>query len=325
MKMKYRVLPYDKLNELLSELSREYRVVAPIEKQGVTVFDEVNDPSEIKLDGYTNTLYPLKKIFLPYREVLREYDDGNLRVEYKTGKTLLFGVRPCDVHGLLVLDKLLLDEPVDPYYKARRENTLVMVLNCSEPCLSGFCESLDTDKVAEGYDLLLTESDNGYIVEAESDDGKKLLAKKYFREDKAKPKEKKPCKKKLDNNALDKLDGESFNHPVWKENADECLSCTACTMTCPTCNCFDVRDEVEFNMNEGRVYRLEDSCQLRRFTRVAGGYVFRSDRVNRLRHRVYHKLDYFKKQFGIQMCVGCGRCITNCPTDIDMVEMVNQL
>ena len=61
------------------------------------------------------------------------------------------------------------------------------------------------------------------------------------------------------------------------------------------------------------------------FTKVAGGLVFRENKVNRFRHRIYHKLKYFKDQTGKHLCVGCGRCINVCPSKLDMVKITNNL
>ncbi|MCM8801667.1 MAG: 4Fe-4S dicluster domain-containing protein, partial [Candidatus Omnitrophica bacterium] len=38
-----------------------------------------------------------------------------------------------------------------------------------------------------------------------------------------------------------------------------------------------------------------------------------------------HKFDYFKKNFGENLCVGCGRCIRYCPVKMDIAEIVNKI
>jgi Predicted oxidoreductases of the aldo/keto reductase family len=38
-----------------------------------------------------------------------------------------------------------------------------------------------------------------------------------------------------------------------------------------------------------------------------------------------HKFNYHAEKYGTQLCVGCGRCITNCPTNIDMTEIVAEI
>ncbi|MFC1800837.1 4Fe-4S dicluster domain-containing protein [Nanoarchaeota archaeon] len=107
--------------------------------------------------------------------------------------------------------------------------------------------------------------------------------------------------------------------------AKECLSCSACTSTCPTCCCFDVEDYCELGGDCSKRNRKWISCQVLGFTKVAGGYVFRKEREDRLKHRILHKFRYHTNEFGKKMCIGCGRCITNCPTEIDITEVVKNL
>ena len=44
-----------------------------------------------------------------------------------------------------------------------------------------------------------------------------------------------------------------------------------------------------------------------------------------MRFKVLHKISDFKKQFGYQMCVGCGRCDDICPEYISFSACVNRL
>ena len=88
--------------------------------------------------------------------------------------------------------------------------------------------------------------------------------------------------------------------------------------------CFNVEDDVDLAGGGTRDAEW-DSCQFRDFTKVAGGHVFREGRVDRFKHRIYHKLQYFREEFGILMCTGCGRCIRGCPAKIEWNELVNDL
>jgi sulfhydrogenase subunit beta (sulfur reductase) len=54
---------------------------------------------------------------------------------------------------------------------------------------------------------------------------------------------------------------------------------------------------------------------------VAGGHNFRATRADRVKNRYYHKQEAFVREFGKPSCVGCGRCIENCPTGINVVEV----
>ncbi len=53
-----------------------------------------------------------------------------------------------------------------------------------------------------------------------------------------------------------------------------------------------------------------------------GSHPLRPDVRQRYRQWLTHKLGSWWKQFGVSGCVGCGRCITWCPTGIDITEEV---
>ena len=116
-----------------------------------------------------------------------------------------------------------------------------------------------------------------------------------------------------------------YDSAKWKQGVDLCLSCGACTLLCPSCYCFTIDDENDMNLSSGRRTRTQASCQLKSFTRVSGGHVFRDGREARFKHRIYHQLQYFKDRHGINLCGGCGRCIRFCPTRIDFVDMINRM
>jgi ferredoxin len=107
--------------------------------------------------------------------------------------------------------------------------------------------------------------------------------------------------------------------------AKRCISCAACTIVCPTCYCYDIEDLPDFSSNSGERIRKWNFCMLKNFTRVAGDFVFRPDRVERLKQFVCHKLSYFKEKYGIFLCVGCGRCIERCIVDIDLTKIADEL
>ena len=65
--------------------------------------------------------------------------------------------------------------------------------------------------------------------------------------------------------------------------------------------------------------RTWDSCFTLGFAKVAGGN-FRPRTQDRYRQWLTHKFGTWWDQFGMSGCVGCGRCITWCPVGIDVRE-----
>jgi ferredoxin len=125
---------------------------------------------------------------------------------------------------------------------------------------------------------------------------------------------------------LPKLLEKSLGHTLWEEKANLCYSCGSCVLVCPTCYCFDVREEANWDLKSGQRVRRWDGCMLEGFALVAGGHNFRKNRADRFRHRYFRKGKYLWDQMGHIACVGCGRCVTACTTGIaNPVEVYNTL
>jgi len=117
---------------------------------------------------------------------------------------------------------------------------------------------------------------------------------------------------------------ELYEAPFWEEIAFACINCGTCTYLCPTCWCFDIQDE-NYGKNGVRI-RNWDSCMYPLFTKHTTGHNPRGDKVQRVRQRFMHKLKYFvdKYEKGI-MCTGCGRCVRQCPVNIDIRAVCEQM
>jgi sulfhydrogenase subunit beta (sulfur reductase) len=111
-----------------------------------------------------------------------------------------------------------------------------------------------------------------------------------------------------------------WESPFWEEIAQKCLNCAICSYLCPTCHCFDIQDEG--NERTGRRIRIWDSCMFPLFTREASGHNPRANGADRVRQRVMHKFNYFVENLGEYGCVGCGRCVRECPVNVDIREVL---
>jgi sulfhydrogenase subunit beta (sulfur reductase) len=333
-----KILKKDRLPGFLERLMGERQVFAPVKKGEVILIREIDSPSQVTLE-YRNAKESPKSVFFPQREALFRYraEKGKAEVKVPTdagkGLVLLFGIRPCDARGLLLLDKVFGGGCGDPYYTDKRNGTVVVSLGCADPNPSCFCLSMGGGPCsAEGSDVLLLDLGDRYLAEAVSEKGVALLEYKAFEESDGKSlslaeKAKKQAEASMQPVAKkEKLEQELerlFSDPVWKDLAESCLSCGICTYLCPTCHCFDLCDEAAGQAGE-RI-RVWDSCQFPLFTQQASGFNPRPAVKERFRQRIMHKLSYLPKSQSMTGCVGCGRCVTECPVNLDIREVIVSL
>ena len=307
--MVQKILQKKEFDNFINQLIKKYEVVAPI-KDKITKFSKIKNSKEIYLDD--NTLVPLKQLFMPEKEVLFEFKKGKIKkIKPDSTKRIVFGIRKCDLNSLLILDKVMFD----PLYKSKRENTVLIGMFCDNPSEYCFCNSME---LVDYYDLYFYPEGDKYYISVGSKKGE-FLVKGLKDADKEVKKEIKNTKQ-LKNKDIYK----EYMNPLWNKDIEKCLSCGACTIYCPTCNCFDIRDEDNLDKSGKRV-RIQTSCQLKSFSEVAGGKSFRDSRASRFKHFVYHKIVFYKNKFNKYMCVGCGRCLKACPPKIDWVETINQM
>lgn len=247
------------------------------------------------------------------------------------------GVRACEIAAIKSQDRIFLGgEYVDPIYKARRDAVLIIAVNCSQAASTCFCTSMNTGpKCESGYDLCLTEVDDGFVIESGSEAGEEIFRRLETRplqepdESKAQESQQRAVDqitKKLNTDRIKELLVENLKSPHWEDVATRCLSCTNCTMVCPTCFCSTVREVSDLSGDRVERKREWDSCFNLDFSYMNGGVV-RNTIKSRYRQWLTHKLASWQDQFGESGCVGCGRCITWCPTEIDLtveVEAIRQ-
>ncbi len=309
------------LNNLVVSLAGPYHVIAPVRTDAVR-FQEVKSADAIDLSG--NSYLPIKQFFFPQQETLFEFAGDRINVPLpESERRVFFGVRRCDLNAVNHQDRVYLEEPQNPYYAARRKNAVFIGLHCAQPCNQyAFCGSMD---LKDYHDLWMADRGDYYLVEAGSAEGEKLAKQlsSYLKPTDEGPAERTtPGTDKLKTKTIAAL----YGNPEWESGVKWCLSCAACTTTCPTCYCHEIADTVEASdLTKGQRNRSWSSCQLKEFSRVAGDLFFREARSERFRFRIYHQIEYYRERYGVTMCVGCGRCISNCPTRIDWVSIVNRM
>jgi len=327
-------------NDFVSRMMPDYRVVGPVAHNGGFAFGDILEPGELRID-YPTTILPPKKYLLPQKEEILRFNRKNgatVEPPPEPQPTVILGVHTCDVHGIQLLDKVFSTGHVDPNYVNRRTKSLIVSIECLTPCDEhSFCKSMGTLTADEGYDLHLTDLGEEYAVDTGSDAGKMLLE-KYAKAKKADQADiqrlnavigekwpKFPYRLDFDVSDLPSILGLSMKSPLWEELGERCLACAACTNVCPTCFCFDVKDEIELDLKSGQRVRIWDSCQLDDFATVAGGHNFRQSRALRQRHRFMRKGKYILDAHKYLGCVGCGRCARACLIDSTPVNVFNEL
>ncbi len=336
-----KVIAREALQAWLQHLADTRTLLAPHAVEGIVLYRPVEDiGSSVALDPTApRPAMSVKEAFFPPTERLmsveREMDPqqtGRRRVRLKEtlpeGERIIFGVRPCDARAAAVLDSAFLDAaPPDPYYARRRQATTLIGLACKEMGASCFCRSVGgAPDDPRHVDIFLSETEDGYAVRANTDRGRALLDGVALSDSDAAA----PASALNDPVAVpDPLAWPAyFDDPFWEQMSERCLSCRICAYVCPTCRCFDVRDEP---LNDGtgsdRFERLRcwDSCSGAGYRRIAGGHNPRPSEGQRLRNRFFCKLYYFPQQYGPSACVGCGRCIDACPVNIDITEVLGHL
>lgn len=336
------------LHEWLDRLAQDVTLIAPTavgprEKapgsrnpaaQGQQVFYRpVDNSTQIAWD-FTRTALSAREHFMPKTETLFTIEIGpdGKAVLHETKlerPRVFFGIRPCDARGLRVLDAVMLgQEPADVYYAQRRENTTLVGLACPQMWEDCFCNSVGgAPDAADDVDILLTQVEGGFAVQIVTEKGEKLAAGMGLQEveglELLQPKLNEPFALPTEQQWL-----ASFNDVYWQRVGDRCLSCRICTYVCPTCRCFDVRDETVVTPTGERIVRRVrawDSCQGVNYRVQAGGANPRANLEQRLRNRFYCKYYYVPIDYAADGCVGCGRCVTACPVNIDIREVLQDL
>jgi len=336
--VKWKVIEKSKLPALIAELASEYEIFAPVKEKSIVSFERLSSGNEAYL-GFRNTKKPPKDVFFPQTETLFTYRIGEKDVEIVESpavkaKMAVLGVRPCDARSFVLLDKFFSSgEHKDLYYLEKRKNTTIVGLACNHPLSTCFCTSLGGSPFGkEGMDLLLQDINDKYLIETVTQRGEELVKKFPWLKDAEKADMEKAKRLSEDaENAVkskfsvkdvsEKLD-RMFDDPLWDQIYQKCLGCGVCTFLCPTCCCFDILDE---EGNGGKRVRIWDSCQFSCFTLEGSGHNPRPSGKERMRQRIMHKFNYFVKNYGESFCVGCGRCVQECPVNLDIREIVGAI
>ncbi len=355
-----RFMPRDGLALLFAELRRlEYTIVGPTIRQGAIIYDQLQSVDDLprgwtdrqeaghyrleprgdeRYFGYVVGPHSWKQFLFPSVTTVSTATataDGwqiQARDGHDAPRYAFVGVRACELAAIAIQDRVFLQpDYVDPTYAERRRKALLIAVNCTLAAPTCFCHSMATGpRCQAGYDLALTESDAGLIVESGSSRGGEILAalnldaatdEQLQHAERERHQAIEQQTRSLPKDEVREILLSNLQHPRWSEVAERCLSCANCTQVCPTCFCSSVNDVTDLDVTHVERQRVWDSCFNIDFSYMNGGIVRNSIR-SRYRQWLTHKLATWHDQFGTSGCVGCGRCITWCPTGIDLTVEV---
>lgn len=329
-----------RLEELFAAIAEKQTLYIPSDRaDGAAEFTKW-EPGKA-LTQKLNTLRSAKDFFFPQTENIVDFkmEGKNIQVIDQRSEHedfVIFGVRPCDARSFTILDKVFLSEPVDSFYKNRRDHGTVVTMACTRPAETCFCGTFGIDATEPEGDAACWSDGDDLFIKANNDKGQAFVDSisalleegDTAKLDQVKAKTKEILSRlPLANLSTAAFGGdtlnEHFNSEKWAELSESCLGCGTCTFVCPTCQCYDIKD---FNTGNGiKRFRCWDSCMYSDFTKMAHGNP-RTSQLERFRQRFMHKLVYFPAnnngEFG---CVGCGRCLSKCPISMNIVKVMKAL
>lgn len=325
------------------KIACDYGFSLPTDDYILKEYSAVNK-EEIVFNEY-RPIEPVRTFFNQYKEEVGEYfAQETIEKDKKEKPVAISGIKNCDIFSLKIQDFVFLgkdDDIVDPFYKKRRQDALIISGDCpgfKEAC---FCRAFDINPYCEqGFDFNLSVLNNGYLVDVNSKKAnliagsiRDLLTPATLGQLSGRSAKRDAVIRKLDEHlshhkipkkeVLQEIVKAGHNSQIWHEQMRTCVECGGCIFMCDTCHCFLLSDEISGN-NSKRL-RVWDGCLLKNFTRVAGGGNALKMRYMRLRNRYIKKFDFFIDNIGFQACCGCGRCIDVCPGRIDIRNILRRL
>ena len=320
------------LDSVLAELATRYRLYAPVLMVGegrftdtdVVRYDFVESIGQVELAHKSD--YAFKELLTPLSETLFFFTEDEVKVADADEREVIVLLRACDLHAVRRLDQIYLHNgpEEDWFYRKVRDRVSFALIGCPEDFDSCFCCSMGTNVAPEGWLFSLERDGDGYRCVVADDALDAAFAKAASSTADFEPAYVETNETRV--RVPEAVPVAIYQHQLWDEYTARCITCGRCTLACPTCTCYTMQDV--FYTDNGRVgerRRVGASCMIDGYTNVAGGGQYRRAAGERMRFKVLHKVHDFRKRFGYDMCVGCGRCDDICPEYISFSACVNKL
>ena len=336
----------EQLESWFNSLAEKQQFFFPKKTDGVNYrFERVDNAHTLDFFNYKPTILPPVKNLFPDGEILFTYTKDtrghyHFNQEQQVDEQILAGVRACDLKAIHLMDTVFSDGIKDTHYLQRREKAGIIAFNCLTPCDDHcFCATAGSLDFQTGADIFVTqvskEGAQHWLLEVLTGQGDELIltldadpcSNASELKEQALASRPKPFGRQfvMPLEQLSKIIHEQDADDIYESYAQRCFSCGTCNLVCPTCYCFDTKDEFELDGASGKKTRHWDACLNPGFAEVAGGHNFRAEPAARQRHRVRRKFDYLQQRFDDTFCTGCGRCGRQCTTGIDIFDIVNDV
>lgn len=318
-------------NKVIETLKENYKIYAPVLKVGegrfrdtdVVRYDYIDRIEDAELEMRSD--FSFKEILIPLSESLFFFTENEIKEADYDATPVIVLMRSCDIHAVKRLDQMYTGNGPnnDWFYERLRDRVKFALIGCGKACPNSFCVDMGSNQTDE-YAFSIDVVDGKVYTDVKDPD-----LKAAFEAAGGETKDVEPrfvTESEFRVTRPEEVPLELFNDSMWDEYTKRCVNCGRCNFVCPTCTCFTIQDV--FYTDNGRVgerRRVNASCMVDGYTDVAGGLQHRKTNGERMRFKVLHKVYDFRKRFGYDMCVGCGRCDTVCPEYISFANCVNKL
>lgn len=329
-----------KLKPFLDAVAEEMEVYVPKKSGEHYVFSKYDSSSTSDVEFNTiRACTPVKEFLFPILELAAEYGGGSETKE-EIKPFAVFGLKDCDVRSINILDKVFKEEGFeDSLYLSRRDKMFVISSDCYQPGDSCFCSLFEGQGFSrEGFDMNIAKIKDGFIVETGSQKGRDFIGRhsELFADvpetllnerDNNRAEAEKLLEQKVADFELTapirEIVENNQDSDIFDEQARGCIECQACTRVCPTCHCFYLYDSKKKDYFVKM--KMWDSCMRFSYAAVAGGENPNKVLGDRMKHRLMHKFVHFLDRYGVNMCVGCGRCVDADAGGMDLREVLKKL